>query len=196
MLQRTQRRDFGNRDNKWESNKKRKGEFLERENMSNAAFEEYYREQGIVPPGEFGAFLDALRKPLPITFRINGSGKFANELRDKLQSDFFANFASMEVRHAPEIPPARDSTATSIRSYHGPAMLRACMLVLVPRIVCRLCLDQPYASTCFRFGAFPQQHQHQHLTSQAATLASSLPTPPHLTPHCLPAAPRWTARTR
>lgn len=146
MLQRTQRRDFGNRDNKWESNKKRKGEFLERENMSNAAFEEYYREQGIVPPGEFGAFLDALRKPLPITFRINGSGKFANELRDKLQSDFFANFASMEVRHAAVISPAPNSTATSIQPCHSPAMPYACILALGPHSVCRLCQEHLYAS--------------------------------------------------
>jgi hypothetical protein len=97
------RRDFGNRGNNWESNKKQKGEFLERGNMSNAAFEEYYREQNIVPPGEFDAFLESLRKPLPITFRINGSGKFANELRERLQSDFFANFASMEVRQGPDL---------------------------------------------------------------------------------------------
>lgn len=98
--QRMLRRDFGNRKDEWEpdSKKPRKQDnFVQRGEFKNELFEEYYRGQGIVPEGEFDAFLAALRKPLPITFRINGSGKFANELRDKLQSDFFANFASMEV---------------------------------------------------------------------------------------------------
>lgn len=60
--------------------------------MTNADFEEYYKTQDIVPEGEWDAFIDILKKPLPITFRINGSGRFANELREKLESDFFANF--------------------------------------------------------------------------------------------------------
>lgn len=53
--------------------------------------------QGIVPDGEWDAFLATLRRPLPVTFRINGSGKFADHLRDKLQQDFFAQFGSGEL---------------------------------------------------------------------------------------------------
>jgi hypothetical protein len=46
-----------------------------------------------VPEGEWEQFVEVLRKPLPITFRINGSGRYANELRENLESDFFANFS-------------------------------------------------------------------------------------------------------
>lgn len=59
----------------------------------NDDFEEYYRAQDIVPEGEWDAFLACLRKQLPVTFRINGSGRFADHLRDKLQSDFFSHFS-------------------------------------------------------------------------------------------------------
>ena len=38
-----------------------------------------------------------LRKPLPITFRINGSGKFAADLRDRMENDFFSQFADGPV---------------------------------------------------------------------------------------------------
>ncbi len=50
--------------------------------------------QGVVPEGEWDAFIETLRRPLPTTFRINGSGAYAEELRVKLESDFFANFAA------------------------------------------------------------------------------------------------------
>lgn len=71
----------------------RSGQFTER-TTENEAFTEYYQTQGIVPDGEWDAFVDILRQPLPITFRINGSGKFATDVRDKLQSDFFSHFAN------------------------------------------------------------------------------------------------------
>ena len=54
--------------------------------------------QGIVPEGEWDAFMETLRKPLPTTFRINGRGRFAADLRDRLQQDFFSQFSEhMEV---------------------------------------------------------------------------------------------------
>lgn len=46
-----------------------------------------------MPEGEWEQFVEVLKKPLPITFRINGSGRYANELRETLESDFFANFS-------------------------------------------------------------------------------------------------------
>jgi hypothetical protein len=49
--------------------------------------------QDICPEGEWEQFVEVLKKPLPITFRINGSGRYANELRENLESDFFANFS-------------------------------------------------------------------------------------------------------
>lgn len=38
----------------------------------NELFERYYREQRIVPDGEWDAFMAALREPLPATLRITG----------------------------------------------------------------------------------------------------------------------------
>lgn len=68
---------------------------------SHADFEEYYKQQGIVPEGEWDAFMESLRTPLPTTFRINGSGKFAADLRDQLAQDFLSSFqggAAITVR--------------------------------------------------------------------------------------------------
>lgn len=41
--------------------------------MNNARFESYYKTQAIVPEDQWDAFLDALREPLPTTFRVAGS---------------------------------------------------------------------------------------------------------------------------
>ena len=54
----------------------------------SAAYEEYYRTQGIVPEGEFEDFIKALQRPLPITFRINGCGKYAKYLQERMQGEF------------------------------------------------------------------------------------------------------------
>ena len=58
--------------------------------QENQAFEDYYQRQGIIPEGQWDDFMKALRTPLPTTFRINGTGKFAADLRDKLETDFFS----------------------------------------------------------------------------------------------------------
>lgn len=58
----------------------------------------YYKAQDIVPEGEWPAFIECLQKALPVTFRINGCGKFADHLRDRLSSDYFAELANCEVR--------------------------------------------------------------------------------------------------
>jgi hypothetical protein len=63
---------------------------MSREEYSNPDFEDYYKMQGIVPDEEWPTFMATLRTVLPSTFRINGSGKFANSLRDKLNADFFS----------------------------------------------------------------------------------------------------------
>ena len=55
-------------------------------------FVEYYQKQKVVPDGQWEDFMSMLKTPLPTTFRINGTGKFATDLRDKFESDFLANF--------------------------------------------------------------------------------------------------------
>ncbi|XP_048128320.1 RNA cytosine-C(5)-methyltransferase NSUN2-like isoform X2 [Rhodamnia argentea] len=58
--------------------------------VQNRAFEEYYREQGIVSADEWDAFMEYLRKPLPATFRIN-SCRFCFDIRFQLESEFSNN---------------------------------------------------------------------------------------------------------
>ena len=65
---------------------------------SNADFEEYYQKQQIVPEGEWNTFLKTLRTPLPTTFRINGSGKFAADLRDRLAHNFLKTLGYGAIR--------------------------------------------------------------------------------------------------
>lgn len=66
------------------------GDGYQKTPTENDRFEEYYKEQGIVPEGEWEDFMNSLRTPLPATFRINGSGKFSAHLRDKLEADYFS----------------------------------------------------------------------------------------------------------
>ena len=63
------------------------------------------RMQNIVPEGEWDAFMACLRTSLPITFRINGSGKFADALRRRLETDFLAGLVreGQQVLTWPEI---------------------------------------------------------------------------------------------
>lgn len=89
------------------------------------AFEEYYQHQSVVPDGEWDAFMSCLRTPLPATFRINGSGKFAAQLRDKLETDFFS------------------------RLQQAPAEVLLCIVIsicidvltVITRLACKYCAD-------------------------------------------------------
>ena len=63
--------------------------------LQSAAFEAYYAAQGVVPAGEWEAFLACARTILPSTFRINGEGAFAAHIRDKLRSDFVTAIAAI-----------------------------------------------------------------------------------------------------
>ncbi|KAG2635616.1 hypothetical protein PVAP13_2NG400100 [Panicum virgatum] len=97
---RTQRRHFKQgRENVWKHNPQRPpaGEGGEgREGnpswqpfaTENPAFEEYYKEQQIIPEEEWDDFMSMLRKPLPSTFRINASCQFFQDICSQLENDF------------------------------------------------------------------------------------------------------------
>ena len=105
---RTQKRDFKEaRQDAWAVERRvpnADGTGYQAAPQENEAFEEYYKHQKIVPEGHWEDFMGALRTPLPTTFRINGTGKFASDLRDKLEFDFCAklNMAPTEVCFASE----------------------------------------------------------------------------------------------
>lgn len=83
MQRRTLKRDFKEpREGVWRSRQDGNGQIV----MENQKFEDYYKLQGIVPEGEWDAFMTTLRKPLPVTFRINGRGRFAEALRLSIES--------------------------------------------------------------------------------------------------------------
>lgn len=65
------------------------------------------------PKQEWDAFLAALKRPLPITFRINGQGAHADRLREKLAGEFLGQFTEgpVEVSAAGEPPAACRSAA-------------------------------------------------------------------------------------
>lgn len=114
---RTQRRHFRQgRENVWKHNNPKKTRSEDDQNPNpnpngnwepfisqNPGFEEYYKEQGIVPKEEWEEFMVLLRKPLPAAFRINSSGQFFENIRSQLENDFMksleAEFKQVNNEH-------------------------------------------------------------------------------------------------
>ena len=55
-----------------------------KEDMHNERFEKYYKAQGILPQEEWTPFMEAMRTPLPTTFRVTGSRQWVTRLRCNL----------------------------------------------------------------------------------------------------------------
>ena len=81
--------DFRGKNVTWENlHERREGQ------TPSQPFEDYYKAQRVCPEAEWDAFMDVLQTPLPITFRINGSGKFSAELRRRFEVDFFSKISA------------------------------------------------------------------------------------------------------
>ncbi|KAM7529315.1 hypothetical protein LguiB_032725 [Lonicera macranthoides] len=63
----------------------------------NAGFDDYYKEQGIVPEEEWDTFIQFLRKPLPAAFRINSSSQFCADIRSQLENDFMHSLQAEDI---------------------------------------------------------------------------------------------------
>ncbi|KAK4394029.1 RNA cytosine C(5)-methyltransferase NSUN2 [Sesamum angolense] len=63
----------------------------------NPAFDEYYKEQEIVPAEEWDTFIEYLRKPLPAAFRINSSSQFYVDIRLQLENDFMQSLQAEDA---------------------------------------------------------------------------------------------------
>ncbi|KAG5041150.1 hypothetical protein JHK85_013626 [Glycine max] len=93
---RTQRKHFRqSRENVWKRSKSDPDPSSTENNPAwtpfateNAAFDFYYKEQGIVDLQYWDQFVPLLRTPLPATFRINSSSRFYDDLRSQLENDF------------------------------------------------------------------------------------------------------------
>uniref|UniRef100_A0A7N9AK22 tRNA (cytosine(34)-C(5))-methyltransferase n=1 Tax=Mastacembelus armatus TaxID=205130 RepID=A0A7N9AK22_9TELE len=63
----------------------------------NKLFEHYYKEQGLVPEGEFEQFMEAMREPLPATIRITGYKSHAKEILHCLKEKYFKDIQDLEI---------------------------------------------------------------------------------------------------
>ncbi|KAM4539185.1 RNA cytosine C(5)-methyltransferase NSUN2 [Odontesthes bonariensis] len=63
----------------------------------NKLFEHYYKEQGLVPEGEFTQFMEAMREPLPATIRITGYKSHAKEILHCLKDKYFKDIQELEI---------------------------------------------------------------------------------------------------
>ncbi|CAN6597525.1 multisite-specific tRNA:(cytosine-C(5))-methyltransferase [Trichomonascus vanleenenianus] len=62
----------------------------------NAAWEEYYRTLQLPGDAEFDQFKAACQAPLPLTFRITGSKKHAEEIRDSFEKNYVPHLEGVE----------------------------------------------------------------------------------------------------
>jgi 16S rRNA C967 or C1407 C5-methylase (RsmB/RsmF family) len=74
--------------------------------LENANFEQYYRGLGIVPEGEWDAFLSMLRTPLGVSFRITGhpDDPTAHALRDFMEAEHVARMTELTVPGVGAVP--------------------------------------------------------------------------------------------
>ncbi|KAJ8769636.1 hypothetical protein K2173_005239 [Erythroxylum novogranatense] len=63
----------------------------------NPAFDEYYKEQGIVAIEEWDSFVQFLRTPLPSAFRINSSSQFSEDIKLQLENDFMKSLQAEDA---------------------------------------------------------------------------------------------------
>uniref|UniRef100_A0A3Q0RWP8 NOP2/Sun RNA methyltransferase 2 n=1 Tax=Amphilophus citrinellus TaxID=61819 RepID=A0A3Q0RWP8_AMPCI len=63
----------------------------------NKLFEQYYKELGLVPEGEFEQFMEAMREPLPATIRITGYKSHAKEILHCLKEKYFKDIQELEI---------------------------------------------------------------------------------------------------
>uniref|UniRef100_A0A8C4DWH7 tRNA (cytosine(34)-C(5))-methyltransferase n=1 Tax=Dicentrarchus labrax TaxID=13489 RepID=A0A8C4DWH7_DICLA len=63
----------------------------------NKLFEHYYKEQGLVPDGEFEQFMEAMREPLPATIRITGYKSHAKEILHCLKEKYFKDIQELDI---------------------------------------------------------------------------------------------------
>ncbi|CAC5403092.1 NSUN2 [Mytilus coruscus] len=61
---------------------------------TNAQYEQYYKEQGIIKEAEWEAFLESMKQPLPTTFRITGFRGEAQEMLKIIKNEYITKLVS------------------------------------------------------------------------------------------------------
>ncbi|OCH92740.1 S-adenosyl-L-methionine-dependent methyltransferase [Obba rivulosa] len=80
---------------------------VEKIDMHNERFEKYYKSQGVLPDDEWDRFLEAMRAPLPTTFRVAGSRQAARLLNDVIRSTYVPHLADVVFEGESVTPPAQ-----------------------------------------------------------------------------------------
>ncbi|KAJ6571942.1 cytosine-5--methyltransferase [Mycena capillaripes] len=79
-------------------------DLVEKADMNNDRFTTYYQAQKIVPEDEWDVFIEALRTPLPTTFRVAGSRQTAQSLNATLRDTHVPTLSNV-VFEEQSIPP-------------------------------------------------------------------------------------------
>jgi len=69
-------------------------------------YEAFYRTQKLIPDDEFEEFMEILKRPLPITFRITGYKGEAQEILNIIKGKFFQEVLDIELNGERVPPPA------------------------------------------------------------------------------------------
>ncbi|EIN09261.1 S-adenosyl-L-methionine-dependent methyltransferase [Punctularia strigosozonata HHB-11173 SS5] len=77
---------------------------IEKSDMQNARMEKYYRTQKIVPDNEWDQLWEAMRVPLPTTFRVAGSRQAAQVLNETIKTTHTPQLKGVEFE-GQELPP-------------------------------------------------------------------------------------------
>ncbi|KZT07398.1 cytosine-5--methyltransferase [Laetiporus sulphureus 93-53] len=80
---------------------------VHREQMHNERFEKYYKAQHILPDEEWEAFMEAMRNPLPTTFRVAGSRQTAQLLNDTIKDTYVPHLAGVVFEGEAVSPPSQ-----------------------------------------------------------------------------------------
>ncbi|KAG7213694.1 hypothetical protein KM043_002935 [Ampulex compressa] len=89
------RREKQKKKDEWDSTPHRNYADIIRENKD---FENYYKTQSIVPEEKWDAFMDTMKKNLPVAFRITGSKGEAKALLEIIKSDFFKEILNANIQ--------------------------------------------------------------------------------------------------
>ncbi|OCF37458.1 multisite-specific tRNA:(cytosine-C5)-methyltransferase [Kwoniella heveanensis CBS 569] len=74
---------------------------------TNAAFEAYYKAQGIMSEDEWPQFIESLRVELPVTFRVTGSRAHAETINDIIKESYVPNMQNVEFEGKKYDPPSQ-----------------------------------------------------------------------------------------
>ncbi|OBZ66691.1 Multisite-specific tRNA:(cytosine-C(5))-methyltransferase trm4b [Grifola frondosa] len=78
---------------------------VEKTDMNNERFEKYYKSQNILPDNEWESFMDAMRNPLPTTFRVAGSRQAARLLNNIIKDVHVPHLAGVVFEGQTISPP-------------------------------------------------------------------------------------------